>query len=140
MELRMEAMYRTLASLVDHERGKDLLNFLADEERQHAVEVQSLVEGNIGKACLNRTMDHAGEVFSILRMDLDDLASQAAKLEWNLDAMLAFAIDMEKDSVVFYVTLKKMVVADEGKARIDAIIEQEVAHVVALSKKLAELN
>jgi len=52
--------------------------------------------------------------------------------------ILRSAIEMEKDSIVFYLTVKKMVPGDGGKGRIDDIIEQEMGHVALLSKQLAD--
>jgi rubrerythrin len=51
--------------------------------------------------------------------------------------ILRAAIEMEKNSIVFYLTVKKMVRLAAGLARIDEIIEQEIGHIAALSKQLA---
>ncbi len=50
------------------------------------------------------------------------------------------AIGLEKDSILFYVTMKGMVPVNGGKEKIDAIIDQEVGHIATLTKKLQALG
>jgi len=54
--------------------------------------------------------------------------------------ILRTAIEMEKNSIVFYLTVKKMVRMAAGQVRIDEIIEQEMGHIAALSKQLAAVG
>ncbi len=54
--------------------------------------------------------------------------------------ILRAAIEMEKNSVIFYLTVKKMVRLPASQSRIDDIIEQEIGHVATLSKQLASLR
>jgi rubrerythrin len=54
--------------------------------------------------------------------------------------ILRAAIEMEKNSIIFYLTVKKMVRLAAGLARIDEIIEQEMGHVATLSKQLAAVG
>jgi len=54
--------------------------------------------------------------------------------------VLRAAIEMEKDSIVFYLTVKKMVPGEGPRGRIDDIIEQEMGHVATLSSQLAAVG
>jgi rubrerythrin len=54
--------------------------------------------------------------------------------------ILETAIGLEKDSVVFYVAIKDAVPEMLGEAEIDQIIQEEMAHIVLLSRTLASLN
>ena len=54
--------------------------------------------------------------------------------------ILRAAIEMEKNSIVFYLTVKKMVQLPAGQARIDDVIEQEMGHIALLSRQLATVG
>lgn len=50
--------------------------------------------------------------------------------------ILKIAIGCEKDSIVFYLGLRDLVPGKEGKAKIDAIIREEMGHISILNKQL----
>ena len=54
--------------------------------------------------------------------------------------ILETAIGLEKDSVVFYVAIKEAVPAALGEDKINWIIQEEMAHIVLLSRTLASLD
>jgi rubrerythrin len=58
----------------------------------------------------------------------------------TLRDILKTAIQMEKDSIVFYLGLKPMVPPAFGKKKLDAIIKEEMTHIAWLSNKRAELK
>ncbi len=58
----------------------------------------------------------------------------------TMDEILKTAIDAEKNSVVFYVSLKDLVPARAGKDKVEAIIKEEMGHIAVLSKELAALK
>jgi len=47
---------------------------------------------------------------------------------------------LEKDSIVFYVGIKEAIPPDWGKAKIDAIIREEMGHISLLDDKLSSLS
>jgi rubrerythrin len=51
--------------------------------------------------------------------------------------LLRFAVGREEDAIVFFLGMKDMVPGGLGKDRIDAIIKEEMHHVVILTKELA---
>jgi len=53
----------------------------------------------------------------------------------SIEQILDTAIGLEKDSILFYVTMKGMVPTSAGKGRLDEIIDQEVGHIATLSRK-----
>ena len=55
----------------------------------------------------------------------------------SLADILSIAVGLEKDSVVFYHSVKNMVPDATGKGRVDGIIEQEMGHIILLSDLLA---
>jgi rubrerythrin len=53
---------------------------------------------------------------------------------------LDLAVNFEKDSVVFYTTMKKLVPENLGKGEIDALIDEEISHIFILTQKKKELE
>ncbi|MCD6304058.1 MAG: ferritin family protein [Planctomycetes bacterium] len=77
----------------------------------------------------------AGKVFDPTAAAADELTGTESLLQ-----ILERAIDLEKDSIVFYVTMKSMVPDEAGKQRIGDIIDEEIGHIALLSKKLLALG
>jgi len=67
----------------------------------------------------------------IKNKDMTGLASRCKTPGEALD----FAITFEKDSVVFYTTVKKVVPEDFGKRQIDFLIDEEINHISILVQK-----
>jgi rubrerythrin len=57
----------------------------------------------------------------------------------SIEEVIKIALRAEKESVAFYVGLKDIVAADDGKARVDAIIKEEMVHVAQLTNMLTDL-
>lgn len=76
-----------------------------------------------------------GKIFDLKASPADDLTGSE-----EAGDILRAAIEMEKDSVIFYLTIKKMIPNNGGKDRIDDIIEQEVGHVALLSSQLSAVE
>lgn len=76
-----------------------------------------------------------GRVFDIKK----DPARQLAGVE-NVADILKMAIDAEKDSIVFYLGLKNFVPPKAGRDRVEAVINEEMSHIVILTQKLTELT
>ena len=54
--------------------------------------------------------------------------------------ILETAIGLEKDSVVFYVAIRDAVPEALGEDKINRIIQEEMAHIVLLSRTLSSLD
>ena len=57
----------------------------------------------------------------------------------SIGEILQRAILLEKESVVFYTGIKELVPADFGRDKIDAIIQEEMKHIVFLNDQLSKL-
>ncbi len=68
--------------------------------------------------------------------------SDTEKLTGNetLAEILRIALQAEKNSIAFYVGIKDMLVTKSGKQKIQAIIIEEMAHVVTIGGKLQMLS
>lgn len=58
----------------------------------------------------------------------------------TMEEILNTAIGLEKDSIVFYEGMKAVVPATAGKEQVEGIIEQELGHIVDLTKQLEALK
>ena len=53
--------------------------------------------------------------------------------------ILDLAMTFEKDSVVFYTTMKKVVAPNLGQDKVDRLIDEEIKHISMLSQRKAKL-
>ena len=65
--------------------------------------------------------------------------SEALKGDESMDSILNTAIGLERDSIVFYESIKNVVAALAAEGRVDAIIRQEIGHIVSLTAQLKAL-
>ena len=54
--------------------------------------------------------------------------------------LLKIAVNAEKDSVVFYVSLKDLVPTDAGKNKVEAIIKEEISHLLILKQQMMAMK
>jgi len=73
-------------------------------------------------------------VFDVTRDPTEKLAGA------DVSEVLRLGIEVEKDSIVFYVGLKELVPERLGRERIDAITKEELNHFAKLSEMLADLD
>lgn len=57
----------------------------------------------------------------------------------SLKDIITMAIGLEKDSIIFYLGMRELVPAGQGRDKIDDIIKEEMRHIAFLSEKLATL-
>ncbi len=58
----------------------------------------------------------------------------------SMEDILTIAIGLEKDSIVFYQSMKEVVPRTAGKEKIDVIITEEIGHIVDLRNQLQVLK
>ena len=124
---------RTLLSLANMERNHERV--FASMRRELADADQEL-----------KAFDPEGESERYLAAFADgrifDLKADPVALlgpQESVQGILELAIDLEKDSVVFYVAIKDAVPERLGKDRIEKIIKEEMDHIVLLSGILSSL-
>lgn len=124
---------------------KDLFKTLAEEETKHAkvfadlkkyASEDTVAEGfdpYIAEASLYLKALADSEVFT----RADEGSRLAKKIKGEKD-VVQFAIDMEKDSILFYYELDRMI-RQKDKEVISRLIDQEKEHLKKLSTLLAEI-
>jgi len=128
--------YNTVASSSKNKEVKKMWEYLANEEEQHIKtfeEILSTVEK------YEPPEAYPGEYFSYLKalseqhvFTQKNKGKEIAKKVKNDTEAIELAIGFEKDSILFYYEMKKLVKKDTSKT-IDKLIEQEQGHLSKLS-------
>jgi rubrerythrin len=138
------AFYETAAERFDGDAKRTLLR-LADMERTHE-QVFATMRSELPDQGY-KAIDPEGEAARYLAAFADgqifapraDSRALLAPGKTERD-ILETAISLEKDSVVFYVAIKDAVPETLGEDKIDWIIQEEMAHIVLLSRTLSSLD
>ena len=99
--------YRKAAESIDS-KSRDLLLGLAAMEDEHQ------------------------KTFAAMRGELSDALLGTESIQ----DILKTAIGLEKDSIVFYTSMKEFVPKTAGPEKVDAIIKEEIGHIVELTNQL----
>jgi rubrerythrin len=131
MEIEARQKLENLAKMEeDHELiFKAMRSELSDRERQ------PMIYDPLDENILYLQAVANGQVFDI-SSDLPDFLVQPP----DLHAILRYAIEREKDSIVFYLGIKEFISTKAGKDRIESIIDQELSHIVSLTSQLSALK
>lgn len=138
--------YRRAAEVVNVPSVKDFLLELASMEDAHESYFASLKrrfvqDGNVGFPDLDQQMLGYiqalvdGEVFGKIQDPELQIDSDT-----TLEELIEIALDFEKNTVIYFTTLKKLVPIALGKDKIDALIEEEIRHIAMLAEKLQEIQ
>jgi len=134
--------HRAAEGLSDQDLRQVLLN-LADFEKEHEVTFANMRKQISHKERDLVTFDPENETTLYLQAIADgnvfdlkkDPAEQLTGKE-TIEDILRWAIEAEKDSIIFYVGLKNFVPAKAGKDKVEEIIEQEMGHIAELNQRL----
>ena len=134
-----EKFYRDAAKETADPALVSMLQWLADEEVNHVEkfsemrqEAQETVADpkivDISKALLQRSL--GDQTFSLEDIDFSSLDQVETLLEW--------AIEFEKDTIVFYEMIKSFVQDKGTQDLLEAIIEEELGHIRVLEEFLGD--
>jgi len=135
------AFYRQAAHGAVEERHRELLTTLADMEVQHERTFKAMRHEFAGPGAVR--VDPDSEAALYLRAMVDgrvfDRSDPSRKLTGKepMTDVLHTAIGLERDSIAFYSGISRMVGGESGKAKVNAIIKEEMSHVAILSEELA---
>jgi len=147
IELNGARFYRKASKFQADLQVAAMLNSLADMEDRHLAlftemraHVQTRDEGDTalfgqGEAAQYLQALADGHIFDTTA----DPSEQLGGHESTVD-ILKMAIGIEKESVVLYAGMRRMVPDGEGRDAIDEIIGQELGHVAVLSNRLKEIT
>ena len=139
IEQNGEATYREAAENCSDAGLADLLNRMANEERQHAKWFQNLDQSRKISDPEQLEMESMGR--GLLREMVKDKtfsleAGQLSKAK-NLDAFLEQSIAFEHDTIVFYEMLQGFIDDTKVRLQLDRIIAQERDHIHQIETLIA---
>ena len=139
IEINGFKFYQAMAEKVTVPEVRKLFRFLADEEEKHYKTFDKMLQELISYAPPEYYMDDiVAYVWSLADNHVltgkADPGDYVEKVKTPLDA-IEMALGFEKDTLLFFIALKK-ILFDDGKKIIDFLIEEENAHV----KKLLDLK
>jgi len=148
IERNGKAFYQAMAEQLKEADSKAFFAQLAEWEDKHIALFQRLQSALPEQAREDHLFDPDGEMAAYLKAAADthvfiatpDMAALiASRCHSALDAV-ELALTFEKDSVVYYVTMKKVVAEHAGRNKIDLLIDEELHHVAILNLKWHELK
>lgn len=147
IEKNGRAFYDAAAKAVFDPHARKLFAELSEWEIKHVELFENLRKNLPADARGGDYFDPASETGSYIKDAADnhifardvDPAALGAACKTAVEA-LDIALTFEKDSVVFYTAMKKLIPPHLGQASIDAIIEEEIRHVAILNGEKAKLK
>lgn len=133
--------YKNAADKVEDPAHKDLLIRLSQMEVHHEKIFAQMRAELSDMEKESSTFDPGDETRQYLRALADTRVFFNKKMDLSsMKEILKSAVAAEKESIVFYLGMKKMVPPQFGADRLDDIIQEEMDHIVLLSKELAALK
>jgi rubrerythrin len=137
IEKNGERIYRNALQLSSNSSVSALLQKLADEEVQH-IEWFSKLKMKFDSTIDDPKLEEMGK--SILNSILGNQAFSLEDVDFSrirrIDDLLKFAIEFERDTVLFYEMIRPLVDDVDASAHLDKIIEEENQHIHTFQKIL----
>lgn len=142
IEKNGETFYREAAAALSAGAVKDLFLFLADEDVRHARIFAGLSQevATLGDDLPQAREEYPGEYEAYLKAFADghvftrlDTGSQVARKMSSPAEALAFAEQIEMDSVLFYTEMKRFIAQSQWSI-LDRIIAEERGHYMKLTR------
>lgn len=132
--------YRRAAELQEDPANREVLEKLAAMEDRHRHTFETMKQ-DVSKAEKKTTVfDPEGELEQYLAAMADTHGGEGSPAmadeltgDETIGEILDTALDLEKESILFYVGLKDLVPPDLGREKLDRIIAQERQHVIQLT-------
>ena len=146
IEVNGKAFYEAAAKKTAETAMKEFFTELAAWENQHIKLFGELRDALPTAAGNVAVFDPNDEAATYLQATADshvfvknkDMVALMAGCKGPLD-ILDIAITFEKDSVVYYTTMKKVVAKDLGQDKVDRLIDEEIKHISLLTQRRAKL-
>ena len=147
IEKNGKAYYNKAAELAKNPKIKEVFNYLADEEQKHWDTFKELRDALPPKSSLPTVSDPDGQeelyldaiVKSRLFNSEREAEEAAMRVENELEALRA-ALAFEKDTILFFQTMKSMTREDLGRDKIELLIDEERKHVIRISGEIDKIK
>jgi len=143
IERNGQKFYKKAAGIVKSPKTSQFLLDLAEMEKKHE-QIFSDMKNELKESEKQVTIfDPDNEAVLYLQAMADghvfdpglDISEKLSGQE-SLEQIFTMAIQVEKDSIVFYIGLKDYVGDSEGKEKVEKVIEEEKGHIVVLNQHL----
>jgi len=146
IEVNGKAFYEAAAKKVAETAMKDFFLELAAWENTHITlfgELRDALPKGAGNVPVFNPDDEAAMYLqatadSHVFVKNKDMVGLVAGCKGPLD-ILDIAMTFEKDSVVYYTTMKKVVAPNLGQDKVDRLIDEEIKHISMLSQRKAKI-
>ena len=141
IEKNGERVYRRAAGKIEDPSLRSLLQWLADEETQHAKWFEALIDKvpgtgdfpeqeKMGRALLQNAVGE--QSFTLEDADLSSVE--------KIEDLLKLSIEFEKDTVLFYGMLQPLIEDQKTLEQLHATIQEEENHIARLNAFLYNLG
>ncbi len=142
IERNGQKFYRKAAKQAGDAETKKMFNHLADWEAEHeaiftemrkelsAGEAEPVVFDPDGEAAMYLMAMADGHVFNVGADASEKLTGKESRVE-----VFRLAIEIEKDSIAFYLGLKELVGPQTGREKVEKIIKEEMRHLAILDQQ-----
>ncbi len=138
--------YEKTAGLYNSGKTGSLFVKLADMEKEHKrkyaamqASLEDSHEQQSDENFLNNMELYLKAVFDSQSLEGSQFAGVLLRGDESLEEILMIAMDLEKETILFYLGLRDLVPTDKDKQVVDAIIEEEKSHIVILAGELRQL-
>ena len=137
IETRGSAFYDEAALISENDEFRQVLAELAEMEREHRDFFENLLSKPDSPAHLQK-IDDENELSFIRALGAHAVfhKKRTAKEFNTLVEVFVFALEREKDSILFYEAVKGLIEEDETRNKITDIISQEKQHFAVISEML----
>lgn len=147
IEKNGEAYYRKAAGEMTDPSVKEVLSYLADEEKKHYQTFQELRESLPAKSTTPTVPDPEDQeslyLDALVKSRLFNTTQEAERLAASAGSeieALKTALAFEKDTILFFMSMKDMTKENLGKDKIDWLIGEEHKHVVKISEQIKQIS
>lgn len=149
VETNGEKFYKKAAQAVAEKNIKDILNDLASKEAVHKETFVSLRKGLSKGDKTDKTFDPE-EITDLYLREMADSHVFVSLTDKGIEDLfkknrttmdiLKVALGFEKESILFFIGMKEFIPSEQGKDKIDLLVEEEMRHVRAIKKVMMELS
>jgi rubrerythrin len=133
--------YRKAAENITEGDKKKFLIHLAEMEDEHEQIFKTMRSQLTQDEKIMTTFDPEGESEKYLRALADTRVFYEKEIQTtSLEEIFKTAIAVEKDSIVFYLGMKDVVLEHLGKQKLDGIIKEEMSHIQLISNELLAIS
>lgn len=137
IEVKGQEFYKKAAADVDNAEVKAILLDLAEMEVDHESTFKDMKKELTGAEKGGNVFDPQNEAAAYLKALADTKVFYEKEIDTtSVKEIMKASVTAEKDSIVFYLGMKKLVPGKNGQDKLDDIINEEMSHIRIITQKL----